>query len=153
MGWSLGGYYAPRAAAYEPRIKAVVSWGANHFWGELQKRRLQREGENPVPHYWDHVRWVFGKPDMESFMAWTPNMTLDGVVERITAPYLITHAVGDRQIPIEAAHRTYEQATISAHRELRIFTEEDGGVEHCNGDTIGPARDFIADWVGETFYK
>ena len=27
MGISLGGYYAPRAAAFEPRIKACVAWG------------------------------------------------------------------------------------------------------------------------------
>ena len=30
VGWSLGGYYAPRAAAFEKRIKLVVAWGANH---------------------------------------------------------------------------------------------------------------------------
>lgn len=151
MGWSLGGYYAPRAAAFEKRLKLCVSWGANHFWGELQKRRLQREGENPVPHYWDHVMWVFGKPDMESFMAWAPEMSLDGVVERITVPYLVTHGAGDRQIPVEAAHRSYDQAINSAHRELRIFTFEDGGVEHVSADNMAPAKDFIADWIADEF--
>lgn len=151
MGWSLGGYYAPRAAAFEPRLALCVSWGANHFWGELQERRLKREGENPVPHYWEHVRWVFDKPDMSSFMAWAPNMTLDGVVERITQPYLITHGEHDRQIPLEAAHRSYDQAVNSAKRTLRIFTDEDGGVEHCSADNQGPSRDYIADWVAETF--
>ena len=60
MGWSLGGYYAPRAAAFEKRLALVVAWGANHDWGAVQRRRLQREGERPVPHYWDHVLWVWG---------------------------------------------------------------------------------------------
>lgn len=151
MGWSLGGYYAPRAAAFEPRLKLCVSWGANHFWGELQKRRLQREGENPVPHYWEHVMWVFGQPDMERFMEWAPIMTLDGVVERIAVPYLITHGGNDRQIPQEAAHRSYEQATASPKRELHIFTAEEGGVEHVSADNMSPSRNFVADWVGETF--
>jgi hypothetical protein len=32
-GWSLGGYYAPRAAAFEKRLALVVAWGANHDWG------------------------------------------------------------------------------------------------------------------------
>ena len=59
LAWSLGGYYAPRAAAYERRFKVCVAWGANYDWGELQKRRLAREGDRPVPHYWDHVQWVF----------------------------------------------------------------------------------------------
>lgn len=151
MGWSLGGYYAPRAAAFEPRLKLCISWGANHFWGELQKRRLKREGENPVPHYWEHVMWVFGHADMESFMAWAPNMSLDGVVERIAVPYLVTHGANDRQIPLEAAHMSYDQATASPKRELHIFTAEEGGVEHVGADNMGPGKCLVSDWASETF--
>lgn len=151
MGWSLGGYYSPRAAAFEKRFKLCVAWGANHFWGELQKRRLEREGENPVPHYWEHVMWVFGKKDMDEFMAFAPKMSLDGVVEKITVPFLITHGAHDRQIPVEAAHRSYKQATASPKLELRIFTPEDGGVEHVSADNMLPVQDFMADWVSETF--
>lgn len=150
-GWSLGGYYAPRIAAFEPRIALCVSWGANHFWGELQKRRLQREGENPVPHYWEHVMWVFGQPDMAAFMAWAPNMTLDGVVERIRVPYLITHGENDRQIPLAAAHRSFDQAVNSSRRELRIFTAAEGGIEHTHADNMPSAREFIADWISDRF--
>lgn len=153
IGWSLGGYYAPRAAAFEKRLALCVSWGANHFWGELQKARLRNEGENPVPHYWEHVMWVFGKKDMESFMAWAPNMSLDGVVEKITVPYLITHGANDRQIPIEAAYRSHEQAVNSPDCELRIFTPEDGGIEHVSADNMEPAKDFIADWVADRFAR
>lgn len=153
MGWSLGGYYAPRAAAFEKRLKLCVSWGANHFWGELQKRRMLREGENPVPHYWGHVMWVFGQPNMDAFMAWAPNMTLDGVVEKITVPYLITHGANDRQIPLEAAHRSYDQAVNSAHRELRIFTADDGGVEHVSADNQQPVKEFICDWIADEMAK
>ena len=47
MGWSLGGYYAPRAAAFEKRFRLCVAWGANHNWGELQRRRLAKEGDRP----------------------------------------------------------------------------------------------------------
>ncbi|MGH3464874.1 MAG: hypothetical protein ACRDP9_25690 [Kribbellaceae bacterium] len=46
VGWSLGGYYVPRAAAFEKRVTVAVAWGANHNWGQVQKRRLEREGEN-----------------------------------------------------------------------------------------------------------
>jgi dienelactone hydrolase len=153
MGWSLGGFFAPRAAAFEKRLALCVSWGANHFWGELQKRRLQREGENPVPHYWDHVMWVFGKPDMKAFMDWAPNMTLEGIVEKISVPYLVTHGAADRQIPLEAAYLSYNQAVRSPDRELRIFTSEDGGVEHVCADNMAPSRDFIADWVSDRFAR
>jgi esterase/lipase len=151
FGLSLGGYYAPRATAFEKRFALCAVLGANHDWGEMQRRRRQREGENPVPHYWDHVMWVFGKPDIESFMKWAPSMCLDGVIEKITVPFLVTHGVGDRQIPVEYAHRSYEQAVNSPKRELRIFTPEDFAIEHCEADngTVGCA--YIADWIAETF--
>lgn len=151
MGWSLGGYYAPRAAAFEKRLALCVSWGANHVWGELQKARLRNEGENPVPHYWEHVMWVFGKNTLDEFMAWAPNMTLNGVVEKITVPYLITHGANDRQIPIESAHLSYDQATASAKREMHIFTPEEGGVEHVSSDNMEPSKDYISDWVAHQF--
>ena len=59
-GVSLGGYYCPRAVAFEPRFACGVAWGANHDWRDVQKKRLQKEGSFPVPHYWEHVRWVWG---------------------------------------------------------------------------------------------
>ncbi|WP_460073073.1 alpha/beta hydrolase family protein [Streptomyces sp. YKOK-I1] len=151
VGWSLGGYYAPRAAAFEKRLKLCVAWGANHDWGEMQRRRLDREGERPVPHYWNHVMWVWGHSDLSEFMKAVEDVTLDGVVERITVPFLVTHGVGDRQIPVEYAHRSHDQAVGSPKRELRIFTAREGGVEHVHLDGPHNATDFIADWVAETF--
>ncbi len=142
MGWSLGGYFAPRAAAFDNRLKLCVAWGANHNWGELQKKRLLAEGENPVPHYWDHVMWVFGQPDIATFIAWSAQLTLDGVVERIEVPFLVTHGANDRQIPVADAHRSYDQAIRSSDRMLRIFTPEDGGVEHVSADNVEPSRSF-----------
>jgi alpha-beta hydrolase superfamily lysophospholipase len=149
--WSLGGYYAPRAAAFEKRLKLCVAWGANYNWGELQKRRLAREGDRPVPHYWEHVQWVWGKDTLEEFMAFAPRVTLEGVMEKITVPILITHGANDRQIPLEYAHKQYETAINSPKRELKIFTAREGGIEHASADNMTNARDYIADWVAETF--
>ncbi len=151
IGGSLGGYFAPRVAAFEPRIALCVSWGGNHDWGEMQHRRVRREGDNPVPHYWNHVLWVWGKPDIASFLEYASNVCLDGVVERIKVPYLITHGGGDRQIPLEFAQRSYDQAVNSPCRELRIFTDREGGVEHVGADNMEPPRSFMCDWVADQF--
>ncbi|MEY4761837.1 MAG: hypothetical protein RLZZ200_1693, partial [Pseudomonadota bacterium] len=151
FGLSLGGYYAPRVAANEPRFALCAVMGANHLWGDLQKRRLAREGENPVPHYWDHVMWVWGHPSMESFMAYMPNVTLDGQIEKMKMPFLITHGEGDRQIPVSDAHRCHAQATNSRKREIRVFTKADFEVEHCGADNGTGMRDYIADWCAATF--
>jgi dienelactone hydrolase len=149
LAWSLGGYYAPRAAAYEKRFKLCVAWGANFNWGELQKRRLAREGDRPVPHYWDHVQWVFGKESLDEFMAFAPSMSLVGVVEEITVPFLVTHGEDDTQIPLEYAHAQYEGAINSPDRTLKLFSREQGGSMHASADNMSVATSFISDWTAE----
>lgn len=149
-GISLGGHFAPRAVAFEPRFASGAAWGANHNWAEVQQKRLRREGENPVPHYWAHVMWVFGATDMEDFHARTAGMTLNGVMERIKVPFLVTHGAEDRQIDLGYAHQSYAQLTNSPRRELKIFTPREGGVEHVGADNMSFGRDYIADWFADT---
>ena len=149
--WSLGGFFAPRAAAFEKRFKLCVAWGANFNWGELQKRRAAREGDRPVPHYWEHVQWVWGKESFEEFMEFAPRVTLQDSIDRITVPFLVTHGSNDRQIPREYALQQYAGAINSPKRELKWFTPREGGVEHVSADNHENAKDYIADWIAETF--
>ena len=120
-----GGYYCPRAVAFEPRFACGVACGANHDWRDVQKKRLAREGSFPVPHYWEHVRWVWGAKDMEEFMAIAEKVHLDGILDRIRVPFLVTHGEADSQIPLQWAYRTYEQLINSPKRELKIFTDRE----------------------------
>jgi dienelactone hydrolase len=149
-GISLGGHYAPRAVAYEPRFASGAAWGANHNWHEVQYKRMKREGENPVPHYWSHVFWVFGASDMDDFIEKTKDMNLGGHMDRIKVPFLVTHGVNDRQISKDYANQTFDQLINSPRRELKWFTEREGGVEHVGADNHAFAIDYIADWFAET---
>ena len=149
-GISLGGFYVPRVMAFEPRIASGAVWGANHNWAEVQQKRLKREGENPVPHYWNHVRWVFGAKDMDDFLEKSSGMHLNGVMDRIRVPFLVTHGANDRQINLDYAHQSYSQLVNSPRRELKIFTEREGGVEHVGADNMTFGRSYIADWFAET---
>jgi dienelactone hydrolase len=149
-GVSLGGYYCPRAVAMEPRFAAGVCWGANHDWRDVQKKRLQKEGDFPVPHYWAHVCWVWGAKDIDDFMRIAEDVHLDGVVEKIRVPFLVTHGEKDTQIPLKWAERTYEQLVNSPKRELKVFTDREGGAQHASFDNSINAGHYIADWVAET---
>jgi dienelactone hydrolase len=153
VGWSLGGYYAPRAAAFEDRIKLVVAWGANHDWAAVQQARARREGEHPVPHYWDHVRWVWGMEGktIDQFLEAVGNVRLEGICDRIRVPFLITHGAHDRQIPVAYAYKTREESINSPDLELRIFDEPEGGTEHISLDNMPVVAAYIADWIGERF--
>lgn len=149
-GISLGGHFAPRAVAYEPRFASGAVWGANHNWREVQDKRLKREGENPVPHYWAHVMWAFGASDMDDFMVKSEDMNLNGHMDRIKVPFLVTHGADDRQISVSYADDLYDQLVNSPRREKVIFTAREGGVEHVGADNMAYGRDCIADWFAET---
>ena len=149
-GISLGGHFAPRAVAYEPRFASGAVWGANHNWREVQDKRMKREGENPVPHYWAHVMWAFGAQDMDEFLEKSQGMNLNGHMDRIKVPFLVTHGAQDRQISVRYADDLYEQLVNSPRREKVIFTAREGGVEHVGADNMSYGRDCIADWFAET---
>lgn len=149
-GISLGGHFAPRAVAYEERFASGAVWGANHNWAEVQQKRLKREGENPVPHYWAHVMWAFGAEDMDDFLAKSADMDLNGHMDRIRVPFLVTHGGEDRQISVSYADDLYDQLVNAPRREKVIFTAREGGVEHVGADNMAYGRDRIADWFAET---
>lgn len=149
-GISLGGHFAPRAVAYEPRFASGAVWGANHNWREVQDKRMQREGENPVPHYWAHVHWAFGADGQEDFLQKSEGMNLNGHMDRITVPFLVTHGANDRQISPTYADDLYDQLVNSPRREKVIFTAREGGVEHVGADNMAYGRDLLSDWFAET---
>ena len=149
-GISLGGHFAPRAVAYEPRFASGACWGANHNWAEVQQKRLNREGENPVPHYWAHVMWAFGATDMADFLARAHDMNLNGHMGGVKVPFLVTHGARDRQISVDYAQDCYDQLVNSPRRELKLFTDREGGVEHVGADNMSYGCDYIADWFADT---
>jgi len=68
-------------------------------------------------------------------------------------PFLVMHGGNDRQIPLKYAQQSYDQAVNSPDRELKIFTEREGGIEHCGADNMEPVQNFIADWLGDRFAR
>ena len=150
MALSLGGYHAPRVAAFEPRMKCAVAWGANYDWGETQRRRYESKDQRlPVPHYWDHVGWVFGKSSVEEVVAVSEKLSLRGILHQIKCPILCVHGENDRQIALSQAERLIAECTSSPKAELHVQKLADGGAEHCGVDNVAPTREFICDWIAE----
>jgi dienelactone hydrolase len=146
---SLGGYYAPRAAAFEKRFKCCVAWGAIWDYGKISMARATKVArtEFPVSDWADQMMWVFGKSSVKECLPITERMTLEGVIDKVTCPILITHGETDRQVPLQDAVNTFEGAINSPRRELRIFTAAEGGVEHCQADNVMNGMDYMSDWI------
>ncbi len=111
---SLGGYYAPRAAAFEKRFKCCVAWGAIFDFGAAFEARLGGTNEPSVPGFGDHAQWVFGAKTLEEAKAVTRQMTLEKVAANITCPFLIVHGENDRQIPLWHAEKLYAATARTA---------------------------------------
>lgn len=151
MALSLGGYHAPRAAAFEQRLACAVAWGANYNWGATQQRRYESgEQSLPVPHYWDHVGWVFGKDTVEEILEESAKLTLEGVLHQIQCPILVVHGENDRQITLAQAEQTVAECTSSPKAELHVHRLADGGAEHCSVDNVRLTVEVISDWIAET---
>jgi alpha-beta hydrolase superfamily lysophospholipase len=149
LGYSFGGYYAARVAAFEPRYAAGVAFAALHWdlaaWQREIKRRHETDPRTTAQSTF-HFRWVMGCADMDAAIEKARLFSLAGVAERITCPFLIVHSEDDRVVPVASAHKLYE-AVGSPRKHLRILTAADGAVYHAQADNRQVAVDYIADWI------
>ena len=148
MALSLGGYYAPRAAAFEKRLKACVAWGAQYDYHALWKKRFELAYKTALSVPPDHIQWVLGAGSMEDALKRLEDFKLSGVVERIECPFLMVHGEEDAQVSLADAKACFN-AVGSKDKTLRVFTAEEGGSQHCQNDRMGVAIPYMHDWLAE----
>jgi dipeptidyl aminopeptidase/acylaminoacyl peptidase len=134
-GVSLGGYYALRAAAFEPRVKAAVgNCGPFNFatnWDNLPS--LTRAA----------FRYHSGAKDFDEAKVKAGQLSLEGAAQKIQQPLLIIHGKLDRIVPWREAINIV--ASVSRNAELVLF--EDGN--HVCNNIPYIYRPLTADWLKE----
>ncbi len=149
MGYSFGGYQAPRIVAFEKRYAAAVAFGAMHWsiydWVAGNKARLAVDPRTSFTSIFQ-FRWVVGAPDNETALEWAKKFTLEGVAQNIECAFLVLHGENDRIVPLDAARTLYEKVG-SKQKHLKIFTAAEGGAEHCQVDHRQLGVDYIGDWL------
>jgi pimeloyl-ACP methyl ester carboxylesterase len=149
MAISLGGYYAPRAAAFEQRFAACVAWGAQWDYYDIWKRRFDALDSGRTPSLSvaaDHLLWIFNVKTREEAMKKLEGFRLDGVVQKITCPFLLLHGEGDEQIPLPLAQKVIDSVG-SKDKTLKVFTREEGGYHHCQIDNVTIGTLYMWDWI------
>jgi dienelactone hydrolase len=138
---SLGGYYAPRCASLEPRFAACIAWGAQWDYYAVWKKRIDAGFKASLSVPGHHIMWIFGVDSLEAALKKLEPFRLDGVVQKMRCPFLVTHGAEDEQIPLSHAQALYD-ACGSKDKTLRVFTAEEGGAQHCQRDylTLGIAE-------------
>jgi dipeptidyl aminopeptidase/acylaminoacyl peptidase len=153
MAISLGGYYAPRVAAFEPRFSAGAAWGAIWDYPSVLQRRLEREwtSSSAVSAPKHQAAWVFGVDSLEEAVSAAERFRLDGVAQKVTCPFLVVHGEADAQIPLSDAQALYD-ALGSEDKEMRVFSRQETGAEHCQWDNVVMAQHHIFDWFADRFH-
>jgi dipeptidyl aminopeptidase/acylaminoacyl peptidase len=171
MGISFGGYLAPRAAAFEKRIKACIANGgvydfflATRLPAEEEKYLDSQEGAKEIDQAVyqrmksDHsFRWSIAN-GLFTFQAQTPSewlkmtrfYTMKGVAEKITCPMLIIDSEGDKDMPGQAP-KLYE--ALKSPKDFMLFTRQEGAEEHCQMGAILISNARILDWLDGIMMK
>jgi alpha-beta hydrolase superfamily lysophospholipase len=149
MGYSFGGYHAPRVAGMDKRYAGCVALGAMfwdmHAWQAEIKARLAADTRSSFTSNFQ-FRWVIGAPDNATALEWAKKFSLEGIAQQIECPVLILHGEDDRVVPLEEAKILYEKVG-ARNKTLKIFTAEEGATEHCQVDNRQLGVDFIGDWL------
>jgi len=156
MAASMGGYYAPRAVAYEKRFKACAAWAAIYDYRDVWVRRFKAVPGKPVAldttaalgTTGDHILHILGVDTYDEVLRHLEPFNLREGAPQISCDILLVHGEDDKQTPLEDAVALYE-AIGSKNKQLRIFRHEEGGAAHVQLDRPEPALSMICDWLVE----
>ncbi|MGH8913321.1 MAG: alpha/beta hydrolase family protein [Acidimicrobiia bacterium] len=134
IGASLGGYYACRAAAFEPRVTAAVANCGPYDWVACWDE-LPEVTRGAFRHY------SWSKSDEEAKEK-ARALDLTGVAEKITQPLVVVHGMLDPLIGVEHARRIADEAPNAT-----LITVDDAthGVSNL-GYKYSP---WVDDWMAE----
>ena len=177
VGISWGGYFALRSAAFDKRIKAVVAYDVMDNGFEVMTHIFPAILSKIVRAAYIHknVRLVNGlirKVQGKSVLAdWAVSQgmyitgtatpydfyesisrhTLNGITAKITQDVLLLAGEKDHYIPSQQFFRLKKAITHAHSLTCRMFTEKEGGEQHCQIGNHMIAANYIIDWLNRYF--
>jgi 2,6-dihydroxypseudooxynicotine hydrolase len=136
VGRSLGGYFAARAAAHDPRLRACVVFGALYDLSQFDSIPARTQMG---------FRFVTGIADPDAAKtAAQARVDLAGITHRIHQPIYILHGALDILIPVAQAQRLYDEVS-STDKTLVIVPD---GI-HCAHNLYHLVRRPMVDWLAD----
>ncbi|MCX5214568.1 alpha/beta fold hydrolase [Kitasatospora sp. NBC_00240] len=172
LGISMGGILAPRAAAFEHRLAALVAVDGLYDLGETSVRNIpgtreeaerllraqsapeldaaleQIMAKDPIARWAiNHGMYVMGVDTPRAFNASYLDYTLaGGIAERIQCPTLVCDAEEDMFFKGQP-EQLYDHLTCP--RTLMVFTAEEGAGAHCHPGAMRLTQARIYDWLDD----
>jgi dienelactone hydrolase len=155
MGYSFGGYCAPRIAALDTRYAGGIAFGAMwwdmHAW-LVRSQEQMKKGAIATSHF--QVPWVFGVPDLDFNKAVDviKKFSLEGIAQKVASPFLVMHGKEDGITPPSEAEILFEKLGTK-NKTLKIFDAEEGASEHCQVDDRQAGINYMADWLADHVFR
>jgi pimeloyl-ACP methyl ester carboxylesterase len=173
LGASCGGYLSLRAAAFEPRIKHVISlpgtyWGLDMTLKQMapgQDKRLvslfKAEDRTGVEALIAEQRtasisfnWcitqgmhITGTKTPFDCLTALSKHSLEGVLQNVKQDVLLTEGEDDHLFNTDWLYRIMSELVCAHSVSARIFTAREGAEQHCQVGNSGLAREEIVRWL------
>jgi pimeloyl-ACP methyl ester carboxylesterase len=177
MGASWGGYLSIRAAAFEPRIKHVISlptmysgldmtlnqmtpgkaaelmslFMAGDRKGTDELVALQRTPSSVFDWCITQGMHITGTKTPFDFLTAIAQHSLDGILHNVTQDILLTEGEQDHLFHPDWIYRTMRELVCARSVTARIFTAREGAEQHCQVGNSALAREEIVRWLAR-FY-
>jgi pimeloyl-ACP methyl ester carboxylesterase len=169
IGLSMGGYFALRAAAFEPRVARVVASGHAYdyrkvapapavwlleffrdhlrdFTNRLSLRKIRKGGMEA----WNisHLMYVTDLDEPMAALDFAFSMNEEHLhADRIRQDVLVLASREDHFIPFRLHERGLRQLTLARSVTSRVFTRQDHAQNHCQIGNMRLALDVMRKWI------
>lgn len=180
IGASLGGMLAPRAAAFEKRIRGVIAWSVfPSFWDvlyakyprKIQKmmvalmdlkakrlinfifRRMLEKGDEMLQWGLKHGLYAYEAQSPYDLLQKMRKYQMLDIAPLIEQDMLIIGANKDHFIDYHTVNKEIDALTNVKSLTVRIFTDRENAGGHCNVGNSRLVLDAMMDWIETTKAK
>lgn len=170
IGLSWGGYLAPRAAAFEPRINALIALpgiyspvdiiiekmpGVKEYYetgnSSIVESSLEQIMQMPTMAFRFRSRMaIHGKETFVSLLDDWKRYTLEGVTENIKCPTLIFDTENE-VLSSGQAKPLYDK--LRCPKEYQFLSNAEGAGEHCAAGALALVQQKMFDWLGNSVFN
>ena len=173
MGISFGGYFAPRAAAYEHRLKVCVANGGIYDFYENMMRKFPPDTEKilddhdacmqfdkeaveimkedvGIGFFFANGMYTFGTDSPSELIRMLKPYNMREAAKLIRCKMLVVDSEGDEDLPGQAGE-LYQ--ALECPKEFMLFTKEESAEEHCQMGAIMISGVRILNWLDEHLMK
>lgn len=169
IGISFGGYFAPRAVAFEHRIKVCVANGGIYDFYENMIRKFPPDTEDilkdhdaslefdketkevmkknvDIEFFFANGMYTFGTKSPSELIRMLKPYNMREFAKNIQCTMLVVDSEGDQDLPGQAAE-LYQ--ALECPKEYMLFTKLEGAEEHCQMGAIMISGERILNWLDD----